>query len=69
MSLTLRTTKQPVVCGVDSPVLLADEAPLWNILQSSNPPAHLLRPVELETNSEGRKEEIMMTQCSGMYSS
>lgn len=39
-------------------LLLADEASLGYILQSSNPPAHLLCPVELKTNSGGEKKEI-----------
>lgn len=51
--------KSPVVCQVDKPLLLADEAALGNILQSSNSPAHLLCPVELKANPEGKKEEIM----------
>lgn len=33
---------------------LADEASLRDVLQSSDPPAHLLRPVELQTDSDGK---------------
>lgn len=39
-------------------LLLADEAPLRNVLQGSDPPAHLLRPVELQTNPGGKQPTL-----------
>lgn len=42
--------------------LLADEASLRNVLQGSDPPAHLLCPVELETNSDGAREDVSQRQ-------
>lgn len=52
-------------------LLLADEASLWNVLQSSNSPAHLLRPVQLQTNSEeesGKKNRVK-SEVSSRHSS
>lgn len=43
------------LCGSSNPLILADEASLGNVLHRSNSPSHLLGPVELQTNSEGKK--------------
>lgn len=43
------------MCGSSNPLILADEASLGNVLHRSNSPSHLLGPVELQTNSEGKK--------------